>query len=179
MTPQLFHNAAVLTGKDEWYTPTVVIEAARDLMGSIDLDPASCVEANQTVRASTFYTINDDGLQREWRGNTWCNPPFGSGNLRAFHKKLTHHISTGDIPKACFLTPVANGPQVLDCIDNADAIAFWFGRNGWTGSAAYKKRAGRPSSYVSPWNWGPLMIACYGVTIEDTRQAFRHIGVVR
>ena len=66
------------TKSNEWYTPSKYIEAAREVMGSIDLDPASCELANQTVKASRYYTKEDDGLSQEWRGNVWLNPPFST-----------------------------------------------------------------------------------------------------
>lgn len=46
---------------DEWYTPAKYIEAAREVLGSIDLDPASNDFANETVKASVYYTEERDG----------------------------------------------------------------------------------------------------------------------
>ena len=45
-------RAAAHDGNDEWYTPASVVEAARTVMGRIDLDPASTTEANATVTPS-------------------------------------------------------------------------------------------------------------------------------
>jgi ParB family transcriptional regulator, chromosome partitioning protein len=61
---------------NEWYTPSYVIEAAREVLGSIDLDPASCALANETVKATRYFTKDDDGLSKAWDGNVWLNPPY-------------------------------------------------------------------------------------------------------
>lgn len=67
------------SGVQEYYTPANIIEAARQVLGGyIELDPASCLEANRTVCAERYFTKEDDGLSKEWRARTvWMNHPFG------------------------------------------------------------------------------------------------------
>ena len=47
---------------NDWYTPDKYIESVREVLGDIDLDPASCEEANEVVKAKVFYDESDDGL---------------------------------------------------------------------------------------------------------------------
>jgi len=62
----------------EHYTPPEYIEAAREVMGGIDLDPASTPSVNEAhVRASAIMTKGDDGLMWPWNGRVWLNPPGG------------------------------------------------------------------------------------------------------
>lgn len=69
-------NAQISNKSHEWFTPPKIIELVREVMGSIDLDPCSCEEANKTVQASRFFTKEDDGLLRDWMGpNIFVNPP--------------------------------------------------------------------------------------------------------
>ena len=77
------HNGSV-----EYYTPEKYINAARRVLGEIDLDPASSELANETVKAKVFYTKDDDGLSKDWRGRIWMNPPYSKGVIDKFVDKL-------------------------------------------------------------------------------------------
>ena len=47
----------------EWYTPSRILDAARETLGSIDLDPASCAAAQARVQARRFLSRADDALR--------------------------------------------------------------------------------------------------------------------
>ena len=81
-------HVAFNSGNNEWYTPKEIIDAAREVMGCIDLDPASSELANETVHAEKFYTIDSDGLTKDWHGRIWLNPPYSRGLLEKFIDKL-------------------------------------------------------------------------------------------
>lgn len=103
---------AVSSKSNDWYTPHKYIEAARAVMGSIDLDPASCEMANQVVGASRIYTKELDGLAQQWHGRVWLNPPYGKvnpvpGSVKSYQKlfveKLLREYATGRIEQAVLL----------------------------------------------------------------------------
>lgn len=97
--PHVSHNA----GEHEWYTPQQYIDAAREVMGSIDLDPATSEKAQESIQAGEFYTKEDDGLTKPWTGNIWLNPPYSQPAVTDFVDKLVGSVGTGNVPHAILL----------------------------------------------------------------------------
>lgn len=84
------------SGNTEYYTPVEIVDAAREVMGGIDLDPASSHTANIRVRATKIFTIHDDGLNQEWNGRVWMNHPFGRVSNPAWICKLLTEFRAED-----------------------------------------------------------------------------------
>lgn len=98
---------------NEWYTPPYILEAVRNVIGPIKLDPASCELANQTVQAERYFTKDDNGLTRPWIADSvYLNPPYGKteqgdgSNLRYFTQHLIEQYERGNVKQAILLIPV-------------------------------------------------------------------------
>jgi ParB family chromosome partitioning protein len=88
---------------NEWYTPPQYIEAAREVMGAIDCDPASCDIAQKRVKASIYYTVVQNGLQQTWGKRVWMNPPYSKGLIDKFCEALVRKYQSGEVVEACLL----------------------------------------------------------------------------
>ena len=110
---------------DEWYTPPEFIESARLVMGSINLDPASNEHANKTVKADHIFTEEDNGLEQEWFGNVWLNPPYSSALVQLFADKVAER---GFEQAVVLVNNATETKWFRTLVDNADAIVFKTGR---------------------------------------------------
>src|SRR5258708_412010 len=106
--PQVKRLALLPSRNNEWYTLPKYVEAVREVMNGIDLDPASCAEANETVRAKRYYTKEDNGLAQSWFGKVYCNPPFGRtgsvSNIGLFTRKIVDEYLSGNVEQAILLS---------------------------------------------------------------------------
>ena len=85
------------------------------MLGDIDLDPASCPEAQKRVAARRYFTKADNALEREWYGRIFLNPPYSRRKIGAFIDKLLVELQSGRVTEAILL--------VNNCADTA-----WFRR---------------------------------------------------
>lgn len=102
--PKKDNHRAIGTGENEWYTPAKYIEMVRKLFGAIDLDPASSTLANETVQATLYFTEEDNGLERDWLGAVWLNPPYSQPHIYNFVEKLVSEYAVGNVDEAVMLT---------------------------------------------------------------------------
>ena len=110
---------------NEWYSPGWIVEPAREVMGGIDLDPASCEEANGTIRADRYFTANDDGLAQPWTGRVWLNPPYSDRDLIRWVSKLVDAADSGAVPEAVMLLPAYTETRMGQAaLARCDAVAF-------------------------------------------------------
>lgn len=133
--------------RDDWQTPESILSA----LGKFDLDPCANID-NPTRCAAKGYTINENGLSREWEGRVWLNPPYGGENpAKAWVLKLAQHgngialvpprvgarwfhdvvLSTANAilflkGRIAFIDPVAQLPAKGN---NADSILIAYGEN--------------------------------------------------
>lgn len=96
------------SASDEWYTPPGYIELARQVLGRIDLDPASNHVAQQWIQATTYYTLCDNGLEQAWEGRMWLNPPYGS-QVHRWTAKAVQSYRYGAVCGAILLVRPAPG----------------------------------------------------------------------
>jgi len=123
--PHVAHN----NGNCEWYTPDDYLDAARNVLGTIELDPASSDVAQQRVGAETYYTLDDDGLGQAWTGTVWMNPPYRAELVDEFVHKLCNHFDAGDVAQAVVLVNNATDTRWFqDASQFASAICFPRGR---------------------------------------------------
>lgn len=155
------------SGENEWYTPPEYIEAARDVMGGIDLDPASCETAQSNVKAKRFYTADDDGLSKKWTGNVWLNPPYAKDLIGKFAAKIVAESSR--FTQAIVLVNNATDTAWFhDLASVSSAICFLRGR------VKFLDKTGKP---VNTPVQGQAVLYI-GSNVEHFRSRFSELGVV-
>ena len=153
------------SGEFEWFSPPAIIEKARSVMGSIDLDPASNEEANKIVQASQIYTAKEDGLKQDWTGNLWLNPPFKKGLIDEFIEKLLSSKFNQAVVLVNNNTETKWGQAILN---KGEVVCFPAGRlNFWKDSKEPYPKTGLQGQ----------MIIGLRVNVSRFIQAFKEIGV--
>ena len=99
------------SGEFEWYTPRWVYERCRLVMGSIDLDPATSVQAiSMGNKADKFFTKADNALEKTWPKveNIFINPPYTLKKGAEKNMFLDKNMPTEKSGAKAFLTKLLN-----------------------------------------------------------------------
>jgi hypothetical protein len=102
---------------DEWLTPPEILRQ----LGEFDLDP--CSPQNPPWRIARAFYWGGGGLEREWFGRVWCNPPFGREATKWMRKMAAHGNGVA-------LLAARTETEMFHAYvwDRADAILFLKGR---------------------------------------------------
>lgn len=121
---------------DDYYTDSRIIAAARDVMGGIDLDPASHPAANRIVKANLIHTIATNGLVHPWKGRVWVNPPFHKWDL--WTPKIIAEWKSGRVDRMCVLcaTRSLTARSVAPMLAASDGLCILDGRVPFWGPLA-------------------------------------------
>jgi hypothetical protein len=97
----------------DWLTPPHITEAARLVMGAIDLDPAAHLVSNTWIGPKNWFLEENDGLVQPWCGRIWLNPPYGKtanlSNQEIWSGKLLGEYEKLNVTQAILLTKTVPG----------------------------------------------------------------------
>lgn len=104
----------------DWYTPPKYIELVREVLGTIELDPASDELPQSWIQSSRIFMAPDPttnpigGLGRPWHAKTvFCNPPYGKENGKSsqavWSAKMVAEYRVGNFREGILLVNSTHG----------------------------------------------------------------------
>ena len=131
LPPRQLTRARTWTGDVEWNTPPYILMPSTEVLGGIDLDPASsdAQQALSPVKAVRYFTIKDSGLDRLWRGRVFCNPPYARGWIDLFVAKMVQSYQSSEMSAGILLTNSATETKWWQmAAGTCEALCFVRGR---------------------------------------------------
>jgi len=157
------------TGDNEWYTPADYIVLARNVLGGIDVDPASSEHAQAVIDAKQYFTRQENGLTKEWRGRVWLNPPYTQPDISNFVYKLIGEIESGRTTQAILLTHNYTDTDWFHRAESRAAlICFTKGRIAFVNDLGEKAAPTQGQAFFY-----------YGDSGEKFRREFNEVGFIR
>lgn len=90
----MVNKALFSSGKNDWKTPQWLFDEL-DEEFHFTLDPCA---SHETAKCRKYYTEEDDGLSKDWSGETvFCNPPYSDRLQNEWVRKCYEHGENGDV----------------------------------------------------------------------------------
>lgn len=125
-----------------WLTPPEIVSA----LGPFDLDPCAAPSPRPWATAERHIELPEDGLEAEWDGRVWLNPPYSFAAWKWLSKLAEH----GDGIALVFARTETAG-FVSEVWGKATAVRFLHGRLFFHHADGSRARAnsGAPSVLVA------------------------------
>lgn len=124
---------------DLWGTPQWLFD---ELNNQFNFTCDVCA-TKDNAKCSNYYTIENDGLQKEWNGTCWMNPPYGR-EIGKWVKKASESNCT----TVCLLPARTDTKWFHDYVLNKAEIRFLRGRLKFEGIQVGSGAAPFPSMIV-------------------------------
>ena len=174
-------NKMTLNYRVDWQTPDKYLDAARAVLGEIDLDPGSNDRANERVRAKQIYTRHDSCLEHVWQGKVWMNPAYTI--LPEMTERIISSYLAGTVPEALFMTHTKTvwDKWFQDAFRACDAVCFvnelveWF-----PGHLVDLERSHLGINFAGPtYDERGTVIFYFGKNIDKFKEHFIQFGAIR
>lgn len=87
------NNLHYSSNSDEWSTPQFIFDRYNTIY-QFEYD----VCANElNTKCKNFYSVNENGLLKNWIGNCWCNPPYSDVKnwiKKAYFESVENNVRT-------------------------------------------------------------------------------------
>ena len=108
----------------EWTTPKDLYDALNEEYG-FTLDPCA---THESAKCEKYYTLDEDGLNQDWTGNTvFMNPPYGR-EIKHWIKKAWESSKKGKTTVVCLIPARTDTKYWHDYCMKAHRIVFIKGR---------------------------------------------------
>jgi len=118
---------------DEFYTPRWV----RELLEPLKLDMDPCSPPHRPIPATDHCVLTEgrNGLEQDWRGRVFCNPPYNGGALEVWTAKCLMEVEAKRAEVVIGLIPLRPGCNYWHASiwDKAWAIGLVAGRVAFEG----------------------------------------------
>ena len=109
---------------NEWTTPQDLYDALNEEYG-FTLDPCA---THESAKCEKYYTLDEDGLNQDWTGNTvFMNPPYGR-EIKHWIKKAWESSKKGKTTVVCLIPARTDTKYWHDYCMKAHRIVFIKGR---------------------------------------------------
>jgi phage N-6-adenine-methyltransferase len=98
--PQQTSKRGAKDATDDRGTDQAFFDSLSERFGGFTLDVAA---AEHNAKCERFFTVEDDGLQQQWSGRIWCNPPYS--DCGAWVRKAWHEWARRNVELIVMLLP--------------------------------------------------------------------------